>query len=204
MELVGRLLDSWVTRGFSPEFAEQTPADALNEINDRFREHGFGYQFENGHIIRVDEQFVHSEIVKPALALLGAPGFEKANEDFLTAHRHYRAGEIKDAIVAANRAFESTLKAIAKQNAWTYPDGARAGELVTALRNRGLFPQYLDDGLNTYIALLKTGLPGIRNNAGGHGAAPDTAAVENYMGAYAIHLTAANILLAVTANNAIK
>src|SRR5258706_9305833 len=30
------------------------PDDAINELNIRFREHGIGYQFESGEIIRVD------------------------------------------------------------------------------------------------------------------------------------------------------
>ncbi|HEV2545753.1 MAG TPA: hypothetical protein VGU20_00290 [Stellaceae bacterium] len=92
--------------------ATQDADDALAEINDRFRENAFGYEFRNGEIIRIDDQYVHAQVVRPALALLAEPGFEKANEEFMTAHRHYREGKAKDAVVAANRAFESTLKAI--------------------------------------------------------------------------------------------
>ena len=182
--------------------AEQLADDALTEINARFRENGFGFQYENGQIIKIDEQYIHSEMVKPVLQLLSVRGFEKASEDFLTAHRHYRAGEAQDAVVAANRAFESALKAICKARKWSYPEGARTKELVTAARNNGLFPEYLDDGLNTYVALLKTGLPGVRNNAGGHGSAPNAPSVPSYMAAYAIHLTAANIVLVISAHNA--
>jgi len=182
----------------------QRADDALEEINIRFRESGFGYQYENGEIIKIDDQFVHAEIVKPALALLAKRGFEKANDEFMDAHKHYRAGDAKDAIVAANRAFESTLKAICKLKRWQYPEGATAGELVTTVRKNGLFPDYLDKGLNSYVAMMKTGLPGVRNNAGGHGGAPDTPEVPIYMAAYAIHLTAANILLAINAYEKIK
>ena len=85
---------------------EQSAESALIEINARFRENGFGYQYENGEIIRVDDQYVHAEIVRPALQLLSQKGFEKAEEEFMTAHRHYRGGEYKDAVVAANRAYE--------------------------------------------------------------------------------------------------
>ena len=70
----------------------QSPADALAEVNERFRQHGVGYQYEQGEIIRVDSQFVHSEVVKPALALLSAPEFADANAEFRRAHEHYRAG----------------------------------------------------------------------------------------------------------------
>ena len=181
----------------------QPPEEAIEEINIRFREHAFGYEYRNREIIRIDDQFVHAEIVKPVLAVLTDIGFEKANEDFMTAHRHYREGSTKDAIVAANRAFESTLKAICMARGWEYPKGARAGELVTAVRNAGLFPAHLGNGLDTYIALMKTGLPAVRNNAGGHGEDPGAPSVPDYLAAYAIHLTASNILLAAKAHSAL-
>jgi hypothetical protein len=93
--------------------AQQKVVDAIEEINARFEQHSVGYQFENGQIIRVDSKLTHAEIIKPALVLLTAPLFSKANEDFMTAHRHYRANEFKDCVTAANRAFESMLKAFA-------------------------------------------------------------------------------------------
>ena len=57
-------------------------------------------------------------------------------------------------------------------------------------------------GFASYVAALKTGLPEVRNNAGGHGAAPDVPPVTEYIAAYAIHLTAANIVLCVEAYKA--
>jgi hypothetical protein len=51
---------------------------------------------------------------------------------------------------------------------------------------------------------MKTGLPAVRNNAGGHGDAPGAAAVPRYIASYAIHLTAANIVLLMHAHNARK
>jgi hypothetical protein len=52
-----------------------------------------------------------------------------------------------------------------------------------------------------YIATLKSGLPEVRNNAGGHGEAPDARPVPSYIAAYALHLSAANIVMAVQASN---
>ncbi|HEV2545752.1 MAG TPA: hypothetical protein VGU20_00285 [Stellaceae bacterium] len=54
--------------------------------------------------------------------------------------------------------------------------------------------------MDTYIAMLKTGLPEVRNNAGGHGDDPTAPAVPLYIASYAIHLTAANIVLAMSAH----
>ncbi|MDE2740031.1 MAG: hypothetical protein OXI58_00435 [Gemmatimonadota bacterium] len=42
----------------------------VEELNNRFKEHGVGYQFTNGQIICIDSEFIHTEVVKPALKLL--------------------------------------------------------------------------------------------------------------------------------------
>ena len=44
-----------------------TPDEAISELNERFKEHGIGYQFEAGQIIRIDSTYAHSEITKPVL-----------------------------------------------------------------------------------------------------------------------------------------
>jgi hypothetical protein len=177
--------------------------DAIDELNQRFREHGLGYQHEAGRLIRMDNQYVHAEVIKPALALLGGGQFQVANKDFLTAHKHHRERDYKDCVVACQRAFESTLKAICTARGWSFQKGDRAAELVTIVRNNGLFPAYLDKGFDTYVALLKTGLPGVRNNAGGHGDEPSALPVPAYIAAHALHLSAANIVMAVEAFKAL-
>lgn len=176
--------------------------EAIGELNVQFREHAIGYQFSNGMIIRVDSEYVHAEVIKPALALLSETAFALANTEFLTAHRHYRESNFKDCVVAANRAFETTLKTICRERGWAFNPGDRASELVTVVRNNGLFLSYLDKGFDTYIALLKTGLPGVLNSAGGHGGDPAAPPAASYIAAYAIHVTAANIVLLVEAFNA--
>jgi hypothetical protein len=170
-------------------------AEAIAELNGRFREEGLGYQFENGELIRVDNQYVHAEVVKPALRLLADPQFGKANEDFMAAHENYRHGKHKDCIVAAQRAFESTLKAICIAKGWTFRPGDRASDLIKTVRAKGLFPDYLGNGFDSYIAMMKTGLPEIRNNAGGHGEVPSAPPVPAFIAGFALHMTATNILL---------
>ena len=178
--------------------ADRTESDAaenaLAEINRRFEQHAVGYQYRNGWIIRKDSEFVHAEAIEPALTLLATPEFAKANAEFMTAHRQYRAGEFKDAVNAANRTFETMLKLIADFEKWPYPKGARAPELVTVVSKGGLFTHDFDKGLETYVAMLKTGLPGVRNEAGGHGEGLAAKQVTAGIARYAINLTATNIV----------
>jgi AbiJ N-terminal domain 4 len=184
--------------------AQQKVVDAIEEINARFEEHSVGYQFENGQIIRVDSKVTHAEIIKPALILLTAPAFSKANEDFMTAHRHYRANEFKDCVTAANRAFESMLKAICDTEKWEYGKGDRAAELVTKVTNKGLFTRYFDRSLDSYVAMLKAGLPAVRNDAGSHGEGLAAAAVTAGIARFAINLTATNLVFLGDSYSAMK
>ncbi len=179
--------------------ADRTESDAaagaLAEINSRFEQHAVGYQYENGCIIRKDSQYMHAEAIKPALALLTAVDFAKANEDFMTAHRHYRNREFKDAVTAANRSFETMLKSICDLEGWTHGKGDRATELVTLVSNKGLFTHDFDKGLSAYVAMLKTGLPNVRNDAGGHGEGLAAEEVTAGIARYAINMAASNIVL---------
>jgi hypothetical protein len=196
-----RQLLSLVELGATMLEIEEKP-ELIEELNHRFRQNAVGYQFEGGQIIRIDSQFIHAELIKPAIThLSGNMAFEIANDEFMAAHKNYREGSNQDAVVAANRAFESTLKAICSKKNWPYESGARASDLIKVVRKHGLFPDYLDNSFDNYIAAMKSGLPGVRNNAGGHGAAPGSPEVPNYVAAYAIHLSAANIVLAIDASN---
>lgn len=81
--------ESWGFRGMAGVL--QSPDDAITELNYRFKEAGIGYQFESGELVRVDSQFVHSEVVRPVLYLLGKDEkYAGANDEFLSAHEHYR------------------------------------------------------------------------------------------------------------------
>ena len=176
--------------------------DAIEELNERFRRAGVGYRYERGKIIRVDSELIHSEIVKPALAYLGEPGFEGPRDEFLSAHTHYRAGETKDAITDANNAFESTLRAVCDQRGWSYPDGAPVSALLKILRDNGLLPDYLDNSFTQLAATLRSGLPQVRNREGGHGQGATPRETPDYVAGYALHLAAVNILFIVEAHKA--
>ena len=145
---------------------KMTAAAAIDELNERFRRAGVGYQFEDGQIIRMDSELIHSEVVRPALRYLHQKGFEGPREEFLRAHAHYRNGETKDAITDANNAFESTLKAICDQRRWQYTRGARASDLLKVVRANGLLPDYLEASFDQLAGTLKSGLPKVRNEAG--------------------------------------
>jgi AbiJ N-terminal domain 4 len=185
--------------------ATADPGEGVVEINERFLRAGVGYQFENGQIIRVDSQYVHAEIVKEPLRLLCEPEFATANDEFMTAHRHLREGKLRDCNTAALRATENVLKVICDGSGWTYDKGDTVERLLTVVQRGGLFPGYLVEGgyFRNLIGTMKAGVPKTRDRQGGHGPAPGEEPVPDHIGAFALHLTAANIVMLVKAYRAL-
>lgn len=173
----------------------QRADDAIDEFNFRLREAGIGYQYENGQIIRIDSYLVHSEIVRPALVFLSDRRFSGPQDEFLSAHAHYRAGEFKDAITNALNSLESTMKVICDIKGWSYEKGARASDLVKIIRANALLPEYLDTSFDQLVGTLKSGLPKVRNEEGAHGQGGIPREAPHYIAAYALHLAAAKVLL---------
>jgi len=168
--------------------------DSIDELNYRLRQAAVGYQIEDNRLIRVDSQFVHAEVVKPALALLSESGFEGPRQEFLVAHRHYRAGEHRQAVSMAANALESTFKAIFEKRGWSYNKGARISDLVRVARTNNLWPDYLDNSFDQLLATLQSGLPKIRDNDASHGQGATPKDVPAYIAAYALLLAASKIV----------
>jgi hypothetical protein len=181
------------------------PDEGVVELNQRFLQHSVGYQFENGEIIRIDSQYVHSEVVKEALRLLCEPELKEANDEFMKAHRYLRegGGSLRDCNTAALRAMENTLKVICDARGWDYQKGDTVERLLAIVQRQGLFPDYLGGYFTNLIGAMKAGVPKIRDRQGGHGAAPGDDPVPDHIGAFALHLTAANIVMLVKAYRAL-
>ncbi len=180
-----------------------SPEQAVQELNRRFQQHGVGYQYVGGQLIRVDSQFVHAEIVEPAVALLHEAQFRGPSDEFMRAHGHYRHGRNKDAIRDTLNAFESTMKAICKVRGWTCDPNAPAKKLINTVLAEGLIPPSLQSQFAQLASLLE-GLATVRNKMGGHGQGSDVVEVPPHFAAYALNLAAVNIVLLVEAYKALE
>ena len=182
----------------------QDSDDAINELNTRFKEHGIGYQYAGGMIIRTDSQYVHTEAVLPAISLLQQPGFEGASEEFINAHKHYREGKNKEAISEALKAFESTMKSICSMMDWNFPENATAKPLIDICIGNGLIPKPLQGHFGSLRATLENGLPATSNRLARHGQGEKRIIVPDHYAAYALHLAATNIVFLVEGYMTIK
>ena len=182
---------------------KQHPDHAIDDLNQRFREHGIGYQYVGGQLIRIDSQYVHAEAVKPAISLLSEPGFEGPQDEFMKAHSHYREGDYKEAINDALKSFESTMKVICDQRRWPYDknrDAAKA--LLDVLMREELIPSFLQNAFSGLRSVLEGAVPTARNRTSGHGQGATPTVVPGYFAAYVLHLTASNIVFLVEAHKA--
>lgn len=207
VELGFRVVSNFIADNHNYRYQTQRkiePEDAVRELNERFREHGVGYQFESNELIRVDSEFLHAEAVKPALFALRGAGFQGANEEFLLAHEHYRHGRFKESLVDSLKAFESTMKAICKIRGWSTNSGDTAKALITTCFSNGLIPSYLESQFSSLRSLLESGVPTVRNRNGGHGQGAIPVAVPEYLARYALNLTATTVLFLVEALEASK
>lgn len=171
-----------------------TAEDAVSELNARFVEHGVGYEYIDGELIRKDSEFAHAEIVKPALGLLRGQGFEGPNEEFRKAHEHYRHARYKECMNECLKALESTLKVICKRKGWPTNPNDTAKALLQVCFQNGLIPTYIQSEFTALRATLESGVPTVRNKTSGHGQGPSPTSVPPYLASYVLHLTATSIL----------
>ena len=192
----------------SPEWQSRIPQEkidrAVTELNARFREYGIGYQYENGEMVRVESQFIHAEVVKPALALLTAKEYAEANAEFLKALGHYRKGETKECLNECLKTFESTMKAICTKRKWAVKSKDTAKDLIDVCLNHGLTPPLIHSHIRGVRATLARGIPSIRNGRHGHGRELELMDVPPHYARYMLHLTAATVQFFIESEKAFK
>jgi len=183
-----------------------SPDEAIKELNDRFQEHQIGYKFDAaaGRIRRIDSEYLEAEATEPALKLLYEAGFEGPSDEFMSGHEHYRHGRNREAIADALKAFESTMKAICDARGWAYHPNATAAPLIEVVIKEGLVPKYLQQEFSALQSTLQSGLPTVRNRAGGHGQGAQVVDVPDHVAAYALNLAATNIVFLVELHKALS
>lgn len=199
IELCFRIIDKLVRNHlYEYQKPSQKPDDAIRELNQRFKEHGVGFQYEQGSIIRIDNELLHTEVVQPLLGAMNAEPFLPALQEFHSAHSHYRHQRYKECLNDCLKAFESTIKAICEKRGWEFADTATAKTLVQLLFDNSFFPPYLQTQLSAFRTLLESGTPTIRNKNSGHGQGTIVTEVSEALASYCIHLTATNLLFIVS------
>jgi hypothetical protein len=204
IQLIFGLIDQRV-RKLPDAFATTiSPDEAIEELNGRFKEHGIGFQFCQGNILRIDSEFTHQEITVPALKLLQTPYLTGANQEFLAAHEHYRHGRYKECLNDCLKAFESTMKAICHERKWPYNQTDTARPLIKICEDNGLLPVFMQNHLTGLRTTLESGVPTARNKTSGHGQGVTPSIVSEQFASYVLNLTATNIRFLAESEHALK
>jgi len=203
IELSFQQIDTVVRRPsfYGDEPLKLTPDSAIEELNARFLEHGIGYQYQGGQIVRLDSEIIHSEVLRPALQLLAGESYQGANDEFLRAHEHYRHGRHKECLNECLKAFESTMKSICQIRGWRYSEKHTAKNLIHVCLENGLLPLFLEAEMNALRAQLESGIPTVRHKLGGHGQGSQPVEVPSYYASYMLHMTATTIKFLVEAEH---
>jgi hypothetical protein len=179
--------------------ASKIADDAISELNNRFKEHGIGFQFVEGEIVRVDSELIHVEAVKPALRLLNENSYQGAQQEFLSAYEHYRNGKNKEALNDCLNSFESTMKSICDKRKWSYQPNATAKALIQVCFDNDLVPSFWQQQLSSLRSMLESSVPTGRNKLSGHGQGATPTVVPDYLVAYMLHMTASTLVFLTTA-----
>lgn len=172
----------------------------IQEINQRMLEHGFGYQYEDGLLIRIDSKHTHAEIIKPALLLLQDEKFKNADDEFRNAFEAYKNGKYEEAIREANNAFESTMKIICHHENYGLPKKHNATALIAHLREKAFIPDFQMEVFNGLAKSLES-VSTIRNQIAGHGTGHEKRNIELNMVSYVLNMTASNIKFLIEISN---
>ena len=167
---------------------------AIGELNERLKEHGVGYHFEPPQILRIDSEFIHSQVVQPSLNVLQGKHYAGAQQEFLRAHEHYRKGNAKEALSECLKSFESVMKAICDKRGWGYREDAASKSLIQVCLQNRLSPSFWESHYSALRSLLESGVPTGRNKLGGHGQGTTPVSVPHHLVAYMLHMTASAIV----------
>lgn len=201
IELSFRVIDR-ICRKWSSKFAGAAH-DAIEELNVRLKEAGVGYRYTEGTIIKIDEELLHGEVVKPALTILRAKHFDGAREEYLSAFSHYREGKNKEALNDCLKAFESAMKAICDKRGWDYDKNSTASKLIQILIDNGLMPKFWQNSMSNLRTLLESSVPTGRNKLSGHGQGTEKISVPDHVASYMLHMTGSCIVFLDNAEKAL-
>lgn len=176
-----------------PEILNQrvgiTPDHIIADLNSRFRENDFGYEYNRGNILRIDNNLLHEDIIDQVIHLTNEPLFQNANEEFLSALTHLKNGRNKEALSDSLKAFESTMKIIIHDFKWDYQQNDTASKLIQKCLDKELIPKFLQSQFSALRTTLEAGIPTIRNKNSGHGQGPVKIVVPDSLATYSIYMT---------------
>ena len=130
--------------------------------------------------------------------------FQGALNEFMGAFDAYKTNNSEECIRLCGNAIESTLKQIISERGLTLPKSQTAAPMIELLSSNNVVHAYLTSHYTSLFSMLKSGVPTIRNNSGGHGAGVQPRDVPDYLARFVINMTASSVLFLIHAHQDTK
>jgi len=177
------------------------PQDAIDDLNTRFLENDIGFEFQDSNVIRVDNKLLHKNVIINTIQLLSSEVFKNANDEFLSAHEHFRHKRHKECLADSLKSLETTMKIICKENSWIYNETDTAKKLIDVCIKNNLVPKFLLSHFTSLRTSIESGVPTLRNKLGGHGQGTNKIIVPIHYASYMLYLTGTTINFLVDCHN---
>lgn len=166
----------------------------IDKINWHLRNNGVGYKYENGSIIRIEDETYFDNVTAPVLSVLGEKGYEDTLSEFLKAYDELKNGQYNDAVTACTRGLETILKTRLDQAGKLDDPNCTVNYLLKQWFENVNVPDYMENYLNNLTPVLQ-GVATVRNKDGAHGSTEgDNDNLDEAFVRYIINQTAASIL----------
>ncbi len=143
-------------------------------------------------VVRLDEEFAHTQAIVPALSVLADPVYAGADDEFRRALQDYRAGDCADCLGKCGSAFESVLKVLCMENGIPVQPGRdMAGHLIPPVLAKSTLDAGTFQEPLTLVARMRNRL------SSSHGGGSTVRTVDRHVAQYALTATAAAIVLLV-------
>ena len=173
------------------DILKNTIDDTINEINFRFKENGVGYQYnrDGGQFISINSELVNQHATTPTLKSLTQPRFSTALKELKDAYKNLQSNDHPDALVCANRSYESVMKIIYHGRGWDYPEDGTAKKLIKVAFDKELIPKSAEHFTNSLMGVLESSVPTFRNKYGGHGHGVKPKEIPEHLVRFVLNMT---------------
>lgn len=172
-----------VVEQFYDELGEENRRQFEKTINEAMLAFGCPWLLSNGTFFCVDSEFF-AELLEGVRRQFRQHGFEGAQDELREAQEALSDNRHKDAIHAALKSYESTLKAIVGSGTGT------ASDLLAQFRE-GYLDDIPEDRAKAISTAVLKALPVLRNELAGHGQGNAVVTVPKPYATLAVHLAAA-------------
>ena len=173
---------------FLEVFLDQCPPDEIKDysssLNDMLQEEGSPWFIHEGRFILLDSKFFEAELHRIADEALDLEPFKGAKEEYQRAREEFARKNYKDTIAYAEKALESSLKALLNE------EDINADKLIRHLNEKGFYKGLPDSLAKAFGDNVLMALPFLRNRLGGHGQGKEVVHAPKSIASLALRMAA--------------